>query len=350
VQALSHGGNQPHEQELMTKASALVGAFKSHMKIKAPKSRRDTSITTIDALCFAVNDFSATFHAWKSQDIGVLVDIMVNSFVNLDLILQATKDDQEGHVAQDYLDAVRQEQIKLLARLKRLAGPEEALSRVRTAVRKARRQRVAEQRPNRIDQVPRASTPVNDGSMTVHGAPITPPATPQPYHRERDLKSTTFANDLGQIMTVLPSNRDIAHEILINGSFEVQQRPWTDARKDLMMSLRSSTRSSMQYGNNEAAATWTHAMAILIREKVMNLVSRRHPLYDRFNGILDPTLISQQCRNFFETISRLLAQICSPGRDEIVQAFANNTTSDTIDRLFDVINIIDLMTLDHINF
>ncbi|KAK7897077.1 hypothetical protein LTR67_004965 [Exophiala xenobiotica] len=357
VQALSHGGNQPHEQELMTKANALVGAFESHMKIKAPKSRRDTSTTTRDALCFAFNDFSATFHAWKSQDMGVLVDIMVNSFVNLDLILQATKDDHEGHVAQDYLDAVRQEQIKLLARLKRLAGPEEALSRVRTAVRKARKQRAAEQRHNRIEQVPRASTPVSDGSMAVQGAPMTPPATPQPYQRERDLKSTTVANDLGQIMTVLPSNREIAHEILINGSFEVQQRPWTDARKDLMASLRSNMRSSMQDGNGEAAATWTHAMAILVREKLMNLVSRRHPLYDRFDGFLDPALISQQCRNgmfsydaFFETLSRLLAQICSPGRDEIVQAFANNTTSDTIDRLFDVINIIDLMTLDHINF
>ncbi|KAL6247907.1 hypothetical protein RBB50_005255 [Rhinocladiella similis] len=357
MQAFSHGGNQPQEQELMAKASTLVEAFESHMKIRPPKSRRDTTASTREALCFAFNDFSATFDAWKNQDLGVLVDVMVNSFVNLDLILQATKDDHEGHVAEDYLDAVRQEQIKLLARLKRLAGPEEALSKVRLAVRKARKQRAAEQRQKAVQQVPRASTPANSGPSSVDGAPMTPPATPQPYHRHRESKSSTFANNLGQIMTVLPSNREIAHEILINGSFEVQQRPWTEARKDLMSSLRSNMRSSMQDGNSEAAATWTHAMAILIREKLMNLVSQRHPLYDRFDGFLDPALINQQCRNgvfsynaFFDTISGLIAQICSPGRDEIVQAFTNDTRSDTIDRLFDLINIIDLMTLDHINF
>lgn len=357
VQAFSHGGNEPQEQELMTKAKALVESFEAHIKSLASNSARDGSPLSRDALCFAYNDFSATFHAWKSQDLGVLIETMVNSFVNLDLILQATKDDHEGHVAQDYLDAVRQEQIKLLARLKKLAGSEQALSKVRAAVRKARKQRAAEQRQAAVVQVPRASTPVDNSRSTINTAPLTPPATPQPYQRERESKTSSFANNLGQIMTVLPSNREIAHEMLINGSFEVQQRPWTDARKDLMSSLRISMRNSMQDGSSDAAATWTHAMAVLIREKLMNLISRKHPLYDRIDGLLDPALINQQCRNgmfsyndFFEAISGLIAQLCSPGRDEIVRAFATDTTSDTIDRLFDLINIIDLMTLDHINF
>jgi len=357
VQAFSHGGNEPQEQELMEKAKALVESFEAHVKTMTATSPRNGLPASRDALCFSYNDFSATFHAWKSQDLEVLVDTLIGSFVNLDLILQATKDDHEGHVAQDYLDAVRQEQIRLLARLKRLAGPEQALSKVRVAVRKARKQRAAEQRQNTVEQVPRASTPVNENQSTLNAAPLTPPATPQPYQRERDLKTSTFANNLGQIMTVLPSNREIAHEILINGSFEVNQRPWTDARKDLMNSLRTSMRASMQDGSSDAAATWTHAMAVLIREKLINLISRRHPLYDRIDGFLDPALINQQCRNgmfsytyFFETISGLIAQLCSPGRDEIVRAFAADTTSDTIDRLFDLINIIDLMTLDHINF
>jgi hypothetical protein len=158
-------------------------------------------------------------------------------------------------------------------------------------------------------------------------------------------------------MTVLPSNREIAHEIQVNGKFEVQQRPWTEARKDLMDSIRASMRHSMQDGSGEAAARWTHAMAVLIREKVMALVNSRHPLYDGLNGLLDPALIDQQCRNgmfsydsFFATIAGLIAQLCSPGRDELVRAFASDTASDTIDRLFELINIIDLMTLDHINF
>ncbi|KAI1612700.1 T-complex protein 11-domain-containing protein [Exophiala viscosa] len=357
VQAFSHGGNEPQEQELMAKAQALIDCFEAHIMTTIATSPRDGLPASNDALCFSYNDFSVTFHAWKSQDLSVLVDTLIGSFVNLDLILQATKDDHEGRVAQDYLDAVRQEQIKLLARLKRLAGPDQALSKVRLAVRKARKQRAAEQSQKTVEQIPRASTPVNENHSTLNAAPLTPPATPQPYQRERDLKTSAFANNLGQIMTVLPSNREIAHEILINGSFEVNQRPWTDARKDLMNTLRTSMRASMQDGSSDAAATWTHAMAVLIREKLMKLISRRHPLYDRIDGFLDTALINQQCRNgmfsytyFFETISGMIAQLCSPGRDEIVRAFATDTTSDTIDRLFDLINIIDLMTLDHINF
>ncbi|EXJ82371.1 hypothetical protein A1O3_06184 [Capronia epimyces CBS 606.96] len=357
IQALSHGGNDPQEQELMSKAGAVLEAFEAHIHSLASSPGRANAASRKDTLLFAFNDFTSTFHAWKSQDLGVLIDIMVNSFVNLDLILQATKHDQDGYVAQDYLDAVRQEQIRLLARLKRLAGPEQAISRVRSAVRKARKQRAAAKPQNNEEQVPRASTPANDGLAATKGAPLTPPATPQPYRGDAEVKGSSFADSLGQIMTVLPSNREIAHEILINGSFEVQQRPWTDARKDLMESMRSSMRASMRDGSTEVIARWTHAMAVLIREKLMNLVSRRHPLYDKIDGFLDPALISQQCRNgmfsysaFFQTISGLIAQICSPGRDEMVRAFTANATSDTIDRLFELINIIDLMTLDHINF
>lgn len=356
VQALSHAGNDPQEQELIEKAKALVSSFESYFE-KLSASPHLASLASIkEPLGFSFNDFCSTFDAWKSQDLNVLIDIMVNSFVNLDLILQATKNDHAGHVADDYLDAVRQEQIKLLARLKRLAGPEAALSRVRLAVRKARKQYAAEKRQKGLTQVPRATSPNAEANSATQPAPMTPPATPRSDTREQSPKTSSITDSLGQIMTVLPSNREIAHEIQINGTFEVQQRPWTDARKDLMDSLQTSMRNSMQDSSGLATTRWTHAMAVLIREKLMNLVSLRHPLYDRIDGFLDPTLITQQCRNgmfsydaFFETIAQIIAQICSPGRDEAVGAFSSSK-GDTIERLFQLINIIDLMTLDHINF
>jgi hypothetical protein len=354
MQAFSHGGSQPQEQAVLTKAGSLVDIFEACIKILNSASPTASLQSSKDALSFALNDFASTFHAWKSQDLPVLVDIMVNSFVNLDLILQATKNDHDGHVAKDYLDAVRQEQVKLLAHLKRLAGPEEALSRVRVAVRKARKQRASEVRHKGIEQVPRVSTAVDEDAAAAPGALMTPPATPRPAQQSR---IPLFADSLSEVMTVLPSNREIAHEILINGSFEVQQRPWTNAHRGLVDSLRTSMRDSMQSGSNGAATRWTHSMAILIRQKLMNLISPRHPLYDRVDGLLDPQLIAQQSRNgmfsyesFFGTLAGLISQICSPGRDELVRTFAANATGDTIDRLFQLINIVDLMTLDHVNF
>lgn len=356
VQALSHAGNDPQEQQLIGKAKSLIESFELYFG-KVLASPHLTSLASLtEHLAFSFNDFCSTFDAWKSQDLNVLVDIMVNSFVNLDLILQATQNDHAGHVADDYLDAVRQEQIKLLARLKRLAGPERALTRVKLAVRKARKQYAAEKRLKEVRQVPRATSPIAEATSSTQPTLMTPPSTPRSDAREQSPKTSTITDSLGQIMTVLPSNREIAHEIQLNGTFEVQQRPWTDARKDLMNSLQTSMRNSMHDSSGLATTRWTHAMAVLIREKLINLVSPRHPLYDRIDGFLDPTLITQQCRNgmfsynsFFETIAQIISQICSPGRDEAIEAFSSSK-GDTIERLFELINIIDLMTLDHINF
>ena len=38
--------------------------------------------------------------------------------------------------------------------------------------------------------------------------------------------------------------------------------------------------------------------------------------------------------SFFDTVAIIIAQLCSPGRDEAIQAFSADKTSDAIDRLF----------------
>lgn len=358
VQAFSHGGNDARERELASKGQALVESFeKCNRILAAAKTRPIVPPKAKEQLQFYFNDFNATFHAWKSRDLSVLLDVMVNSFVNLDLILLATKDELDGNVADEYQQAVRQEQIKLLARLKRLAGPEAALSRVRNAVRKARKERASKQKSTGSNHIPRGLSE-NEAVLSVSAAePMTPPATPPRSLDRQDAQASSFIKRLGETMTVLPTNREIAHEMQIMGRFEVQQQPWTDSRKMFMNSLRQSMRESMQSGGVQVASNWTHAMAVLIKDKLLNMISKRHPLYERIDDFLDIRLIEQQSRNgifsydsFFEAIGQLIAQICSPGRDDLVKSFASDTNRDTIDRLFALIDIIDLMTLDHINF
>jgi hypothetical protein len=357
MQALSHGGSQPQEQELVTKSAALIEPFEIYIEHYGGGAKSKAAARKRDDLHFAFNDFSGAFQAWKREDLETIVEVMVGSFVNLDLIIQSTKNDTDGRVGEDYLNAVRQEQIKLLANLKKLAGPDKALNRVRVAVRKARKQRALEKKEKTQSEshVPRAMTPA-DQKMEDQ-TPLTPPATPRPSSSRKESAPASFITRLGQTMTVLPSNREIAHEMQINGSFEVQQQPWTDSRKHFMDALRTSMRESMQSGGSQTASAWTHSMAVLVKEKLLNLISPRHPLYERIDEFLDPKLIDQQTRNgmfsypsFFETIASLIGQICSPGRDEAVREFTADTSSDTIDRLFALIDILDLMTLDHINF
>ena len=358
VPAFSHCGQEPQERDLLQKGRALIDNVESFIQTQSTISLGlKQSSQPFEHITFLWNEFSSAFHAWKAQDLTVIIDVMVNTFVNLDLIIQSTKNDHEGRVAEDYFHAVRQEQVKLLARLKKMAGPEEALSLVRTAVRKARKQRVQNQRRTSDDNIPRTSSysGPSDEMQSDPGQVPTPPATPEPPRRTSVAPS--LASRLSQTLTVLPSNREISHEIQITGNYEVQQQPWTQQRKLFADLLQSNMQTALTSGNEVAISDWTQAMVILVRDKILNLVSPRHPLYDRIDGLLDPKLIEQQTRNgmfsyadFFDNIGQIMAETCSPGRDDLIREFIQHAGSNIIDRLFALINIVDLMTLDHINF
>jgi T-complex protein 11 len=348
TQTLSYGGKDTQEQELIEKASELLKALQT-----AVEPRPETNLHLADGtLSFAFNSFCSTFHAWKSRDSTSLVEIMVNQFVELDLILQTTKEDNAGGVSQDYAQAIQNNQIQLLARLKKFAGPDAALSMVRTAVKKARKQRLQNDRKQTQEHVPRSTS---GSSQNVDLTSPTPSGLESASQTLRNVSSR--ANSFGQAMTILPSNREISHEIQINGTYQVQQEPWTDSRANFIDTLQSNMRRSMAQEGDAAAAGWTYAMAAFIREKLFTLISKQHPLYERLDGFLDLKLIRQTAQagmfsysDFFDTIANIIGQLCSPGRDEAVKEFAADTQSDTITRLFSLIKIIDLMRLDHVNF
>lgn len=345
---LSYGGKDAQEQDLIEKADDLLKALQS-----ALEPRADTSLQAADgALSFAFNIFCSTFHAWKSRDSSSLVEIMVNQFVELDLILQTTKDDVAGDVSEDYTQAIQQNQVQLLARLKKFAGPDTALAMIRTAVKKARKQRLLKNRKNAEEHVPRSTS----GSSQSFN-PIATPTSSLDTHAHAISGASSRVTSLGQAMTILPSNREISHEIQVSGTYQVQQQPWTDSRAHFVDSLQANMRRSMASEGDVAAAGWTYAMAAFIREKLFTLLMKQHPLYDRMDGFLDLKLIKQTAQagmfsysDFFETIGSTIGHLCSPGRDELVREFAADTQSDTISRLFALIKIIDLMRLDHVNF
>ena len=350
-QALSYGGADEQEQELLAKAKNMLETFDQAI------ASSNVSVQTRARGKFPnlFHTFSSTFHAWKTQDSARFIDIMVNQFVELDLILQTTKDDTLGGVAGDYQAAIRTNQVQLLARLKRFAGPTEALDLVRTAVRKARKQHAKEKRVPKVDDVPRSISSRESSKVDQHH--LTTEIATQSQHGTVEEQASSFLHQLRSFMTPIPSNREVSHEIQVNGFFEVQQQPWTESRKAFTNSLRTAMGQAVERGDDLAASGWVRSMATLIRERLMNLVSQRHPLYERIDALLDIQLIDQSCRaglfsydSFFDTIANILPQICSPGRDQAVKAFSDDQKGDKIDRLFNLIDIIDLMSLDHINY
>lgn len=353
IQAFSHGGKEPQEQELTLKGQTLTGAIEAAVDAL---SKGQPLPQLREELQQLFRNFTSGFHAWRSQDLGILADVLVGSFVNLDLVLQTTKDEEHQQVHEEYQQAVRTEQTKILVKLKRLLGPEKAMERLRKAVRKARSERSGQKPKRSAAQIPRASTPVNMEIDGPSNALSTPPATPA-REREKPETAISYLDQLARTMTCLPSNREISHEIQINKTYEIQQAPWTNQRKVLMDALKGGMRDSIKDGNPAAEASWTHSMVELVKSKLLNLLSQKHPFYEKIDQFLDATLIQQQVsrgmlsyNEFFLTLGNMLKQLCSPGRDEVLREFSEDTQSDMIDKLFKLINILDLMTLDHVNF
>lgn len=361
-QVLSYGSQEPHEQNLMAKAQDLLCVFERGL-VNRVRFLRDpqNGDSDRDLLLTAFTEFSCIFHSWKSHDSSSLVQMMVSQFVELDLILQKVKDDHAGGVSEDYTTAIRQNQIQILARLKRFLGSEEALTMIKAAVRKARkaqnpqRQRGAESIPPRaisaagivsVDSLTDSASDTERSILTTEG-----------LIGSRSKHSESLSSAFQRIMTPIPPNRELSHEIQVNGSYEITQSAWTQPRQQIMEMMCRNMRHALSEGGNRATADWTQSMAQMIRDKLMALVTPRHPLYEKLDQILDLQLIHQTTQaglfsydDFFSSIAEISAQICSQGRDEIVKAFAEDREPDVLARLLKLVNILDLMTLDHTNW
>ncbi|KAL9623130.1 MAG: hypothetical protein Q9160_002644 [Pyrenula sp. 1 TL-2023] len=361
-QVLSHGSQDPHEQNLMAKAQDLLTVFERCLTNRVGSLRDPQKWDSDrDLLLTAFTEFSCVFHSWKSHDSSSLVQMMVSQFVELDLILQKVKDDHAGGVSEDYSSAIRQNQIQILARLKRFLGSEEALTMIKAAVRKARKAQNSQNQRRTEPIPPRAisaagTVPADSLSGSASSAEHLV-STNEGLVESRSNHSKSLSSAFQRIMTPIPPNRELSHEIQVNGSYEITQSAWTQPRQQIMEMMCSNMRHALSEGGSRATADWTQSMAHMIRDKLMALVTPRYPLYEKLDQMLDLQLIHQTTQaglfsfdEFFSSIADISAQICSQGRDEIVKAFAEDEEPDVFARLLKLVKILDLMTLDHINW
>lgn len=359
AQVLSNDGEQ--EQDLITKARDLLVIFEEIIgQLSAVGISLDSLSTDLQALSESYNMFFSAFHAWKSHDSTVLIEIMLAQFVELELIWQTVKDDHAGGVADDYRQGIRQNQIMLLARLKKLAGADKAMDMVGKALRKAKRDR---KRNNSSPQaIPRAvgvATPpaeaYNDGAQSPLSEVFTNVeqrwSEPQNVEKEKLLSpEDRFARTL----TALPDNRTVVHELLINQEYRIEQGPYTQIRHKVMKHICDTMRRDVEAG---FGTNWTVAMGTVIQDRLLRCLKPGNSLHNLISEVLDPAYIENQCRAnafsydaFFDFMSNILPKLCAPYRDPEVKAFSEDKSGDAIDRLVRLMGIIDLLSLDHTNF
>lgn len=355
TEVLSSNGEQ--EQDLIAKARELLGAFEQVMPLLSSGHYHSVAISTeLQTLGEAYNVFFSAFHAWKTHDSSVLVEIMLAQFVELELIWQTVKDDRAGGAADDYWQGIRQNQILLLARLKRLAGSDRAMQMVRDALKKAKREKkrnASKRAIPRSAEVAPASTealtdsvasPISETFNHVDSAAL------QELDRQRISPHERFT----RILTALPENRALVHELLINKEFKIEEMQYTEPRKQVMAHMCEMMRRDVDAG---MGTNWTVAMATVIQDRLLRSLRPGNSLYVLVSEVLDPKLVESQCRagafsyeSFFDFMNTILPKLCAPYRDPVLKEFAEDQSGDAIDRLARLMGIIDLLSLDHTNF
>lgn len=347
--------NGAQEQDLTAKASDLIQQFEATVARLARWNSFTPNATQLESLSQAYSAYTSAFAAWRLQDSSVLIEGMVASFVELDAIWQTVKDDTRGEVANDYREGIRDNQVLLLSRIRKLAGPDRADFLIKKAIRESRKRRpkkrpTAEVRPRGVDAT-EASPSVQQPSLdsTTTDAEVPELSTPSP----------TGDVQLTKLFTPMPSNRLLTHELAIDKDYRLEDRH-SALRDQLYRSICESMKRGFEAGN---ATPWTVSAAENVREKLLRMLKPGNSMHTLITETLDLDSINRQCEQgifsydgFFRFMATVLPKLCAPFRDAEVKALADqlqdgNTELDAmIEKLFKLLRMVDALSLDYTNF
>jgi hypothetical protein len=358
----SRDGDQ--EQDLITKAKDLVISFESALAKLTKLNSYTPSPTRTETVLLAHGAFVTAFNDWKARDSSALIETMVASFVSLDEIWQSVKDATVDEVANEYRNGIRDNQAILLSKIKKLAGPDKALTLIRKAIRESRRSKPKKRLAGDTVRPRVASDSTPESPLSADSAAKQAEAASElAASGQSGLQDSTAqghqAQSLSKVFTVVPDNRILVHELSIDKDYRIDPSPTADLRDALNRELCDAMRRGFEEGDS---TNWTAAMAENIRGKLLRLLKPGNSMHTLISETLDPEHISRQCSQgvfsygkFFDFIASILPKLCAPFRDTEVQLLAEELQeegelSSMIEKLFKVLHIIDLLSLDYSNF
>ena len=333
---LSNDGEQ--EKDLVTKASELLMHFNSVID----SSDRSASGALLDAYA----SYRTVFSTWRSDDSSYLISNMVAQFTELDAIWQTVKDDKEGAVAEDYKEGIQHNQTLVLAKIKRLAGPEKAMKLIKDAIRASRKSRAKKKRETKLDNKPRVasltSLPAVEATSSTSDCP---PTSQDPIASTRNKIESS---------SLVPPNRIVIHELAINKEWKINAEPSESRRHETISAIAKDLGGIFEAGLGDI---WIPAMTDTIQKKLLDLLTAGNSLHKIIGEALDPELVAQQIKQgtfsydgFFSFMNKILPQLCAPVRDAEVKALELNPSKDPVQQLARVYYIIDIIRLDMLNF
>ncbi|SMQ55734.1 unnamed protein product [Zymoseptoria tritici ST99CH_3D7] len=342
--------NGAQEQDLISKASELVSLFESSISRLDNWNNFTPNPMQLETLSQSYTAYTSAFAAWRLQDSSVLIEGMVASFVELDAIWQTVKDDDRGEVAGEYKQGIRDNQVMLLSRIRKLAGPDRADFLIKKAIRESRRRRpkrrpAAEIRPRGVEVIAPEAGPSVEAAVEEAGLPMTP----------------IGSGEITKLFTAMPSNRILTHELAINKDYKLEDRN-SEVRDHLYRSICESMKAGFEAGNG---ALWTVSTAENVRDKLLRMLKPGNSMYKMISEALDLDNIHRQCQQgvfsyngFFNFMANVLPKLCAPFRDQEVKTWTEELRNDEsgdelgamIEKLFKLLRMVDVLSLDYSNF
>ena len=357
--AVLNNKNGAQEQDLVAKSSELLASFQTCVSWLNADNTYTPFPVQLEQLNQAYSAYTSAFAAWRLQDSSALIEGMVASFVGLDAIWQTVKDDTRGDVANDYREGIRDNQVMLLARIRKLAGADRADTLIKKAIRESRREQAKKlKRRSDAEVRPRGVEEVADDAMQ---APLQETSIVQTTSQASRGPSSTLSisEATRQLFSIMPSNRILTHELALDKDYRL-----TDVSEGLRNELYRSICASMKQGFEQGEGNlWTLSAAENIREKLLRMLKPGSAMYTSIYETLDGDSIARQTAQgvfsydgFFNYMASVLPKLCAPFRDAEVKVLvemleqSSEDLDQMIEKLYRVLRAVDLLSLDYTNF
>ncbi|CAK7212852.1 hypothetical protein SCUCBS95973_001601 [Sporothrix curviconia] len=379
----------PRLQELVGKAKDLLICFETILSRLTLANSYAPPPSLASELVESYDSFHNAFIAWKARDAGALVEVMIAQFVELDAIWQTVKDGTDASVSDTYRESIQKNQLTLMVRIKRLAGPEEGKKKIFDAVRKARKAKAEAKRkaaaatansnmkpreamdtsietamgsltgsrtgsdhPNKAavsgpncgpsaaiastsaaGAAPPAAVSVSDAAISgllPHAKPISETSA------EAKLRGLRFgpANEKYS-SSPLPENRVIVHELAVNREYRISSSQFRQRQAAWMEPIFHRMRKTMSSENREDQEEHFYyllTIAETMRASLERLTTPGKKIHQFIGELLDTEVAQRQFAmgsfsydRFFASIGQLLPKLCAPIRDDEVKELVDNT-------------------------
>ncbi|KAI1132167.1 T-complex protein 11-domain-containing protein [Nemania abortiva] len=351
----------PQLQDLVAKARDLLISFENILSRLTTSNNFTPPPTLQDALPEVYATFHNAFIAWKARDSDALIEVMILQFVELDAILQTVKDRTEEAVTESYRQSIRDNQLMLMVRIKRLTGAQEGKRRIFEAVAQARKARAAKKPTG--DTKPRVaehSLATEGSSLANHATAdhvissqlqtLTPPPTPSKQESRPPIFQSNYP-------PILPDNRVIVHELAINREYRIEFEHFQEQHKSRMEPIFRDLRSGPR--DEEKEFQYLVVMSNYIKDRLQHLVKPGSTIHTFIGEMLDTEVAGRQFQagsfsyeKFFSSMGSLLPKLCAPVRDDEVKDLVDNKLGQgpIVDRFEALISFIDVMLYDYANY